>query len=572
MQQNSSIIVYNASIPAVVGGGELIITSSTIYSCGDWQGIFVRGSSVAQSTNSGRLKMRDASIKNANIAVYADNCARIDIQTTTFEDNYSHVQLNNFSNLNANNTQGVNIDFAYCNFNALMANTPLSSLPNFVIPVNNSSYRPMVYLNDFKTIAFNYCNFYCTNYASPPDQIGVDALDANGTTTMDGLYIGHCAFAGEFNTAVYIYNFYTVKIYYSTVSGDFYDGVAAHYGTDLWMSHNNISHSPNGLGNTAFKMNQVYQGIMGSFIFSNTFKKCINGMEYYYYSASPSNNTSPVFYNTFDSNTYGLVFAPKCHPVGNVSCNNNYYTNYIGTINFECNKFIGNKWGLVGVGDMTNQGALLGDEWGSFFAYYEFNNVNHYNYTSTSTYADIVWYNPNAIQNNNKLLRIYHHPQPPPNPINGYTYAPAFVNFNANASILLDNNTVNNGNRVNYLYTGPAQNAVTCWGNFKTDPNTQNGTGNNSKGNIVESSQDTLVKIFPNPSAGIFNISNPSTSSFNYYIYNMMGQVMGTGYIAAEKTIAIALDNAAKGCYTIIVEPIDNASQRQTFRLIKSND
>lgn len=52
----------------------------------------------------------------------------------------------------------------------------------------------------------------------------------------------------------------------------------------------------------------------------------------------------------------------------------------------------------------------------------------------------------------------------------------------------------------------------------------------------------------------------------------MMGQVMGTGYIAAEKTIAIALDNAAKGCYTIIVEPIDNASQRQTFRLIKSND
>jgi len=574
MQQNSSITVLNSNTNGVQGG-QLIIDACNVSSCGDWQGIFVRGSSVAQSTDNGKLEIKGYStIKNANIAVYGDNCARIHVEYSTFEDNYVHMQLNGFSNLNWNNTLGVNVDFDYCTFNALMASTPLSSLPNYVPAVVNNSYRPMVYLNDVKDIDFRHCDWNCTNYASTPDQIGLDVFDAIGTSVVNGffvsgLFVENCHFAGEFNTAIYLNSFYVVKINTSTVAGDFYDGVAAHAGADLTMFTNNISHSLNGLGHTAFKMNQVLQGTQGSYIYGNTFMKCTNGMEYYYYSSNQSNNMSSIEHNTFQSNTYGLVFAPKCHPAGNVSCNNNYYSNYVGNITFECNKFISNGWGLEGVGDMPDQGALLGDEWSGFFSYYALNsNLNPplYEYASTSTYADIAWYNPNAI------LYIYYHPQPTPNPNNGYAYTPAPVKFSANASLLLDNNTVNNANKGNYLYTHEAANPVTCWGSYKTDPNTQKGTANNSKGNIRENSQDTLVKIFPNPSAGVFNISNPSQSDFNYYIYNMMGQVMGSGYIAAEKTIALVLDNAANGCYTVILHPANNAGQRQTFRLIKSND
>jgi len=233
-------------------------------------------------------------------------------------------------------------------------------------------------------------------------------------------------------------------------------------------------------------------------------------------------------------------------------------------------RFINNDWALVGVGDMTNQGSLASYDWGTFFGYYALNALGTaYECPSISKYADVAWYRPGGA------LESYNQPAPPP--LNGITYVPVTFKFKNNASIVLglingNSNTIDINNVGVDWFGMTAALADNCWGSYKTDPNTGNGLGSANKGNILQNAQDTLLKIFPNPSADIFNISNPSKSPFNYRIYNIMGQVLGTGNIGTEKTVSLTLDYLANGCYTLVLEPMDNTGQRQTFRLIKNNE
>ncbi len=553
MQQNSSITIQKHS--STGNGGELNLTSCNISSCGDWQGIFVRGMSTAKDVSNGLLYMRSSSIRDANIAIYGDNCARIDVQSTNFDNNYSHLQLNHYNNVTSGH--GPDILFSGCNFNALMPAAPLSGLPGFVLAVLNSPKRPMAYLYDVKSVSFLTCTFGCTNYATPPDQIGIDVFDAMGTSSsISGVNAWDCDFTGEFNTAIYMNNGNWSEIGSSglptTVTGSFIDGVAVLNGSEVIIQYTDITHASGTLGHTGIKIDQT----VNINLHDNKCKYFTNGMEYYFDQSISTNNTYSVLNgNTFDYNTYGLVYAPVCYPTGNVSCNNGHRAKHgsnTSAFDFTCNRFEHNDWGFVGTGDMDDQGSSGGDDWGGFFGdctgWDNSTPAICTTYVSTSAKADIAWYDANTF--------------------NVYFYPTFGLYFNSACSLLLDNHSVD------YLTTNcPGSNSTyenSCFSSFKTDPNASSGTKSFDIKN--EPLLDSIVKIFPNPNNGSFFMQNHSKSLYNYKVYNAIGQLVCQGYINADKTEPIHIITNPTGFYNIVVEPMGGEGKRQVFKIIKTND
>ena len=73
--------------------------------------------------------------------------------------------------------------------------------------------------------------------------------------------------------------------------------------------------------------------------------------------------------NFIEHCTYGLVIAPYCDPVNsNSACstlNNAYYLN-TRNVNITCNHIFYCDYGVVGTGDISDQGDING-EWETFF-------------------------------------------------------------------------------------------------------------------------------------------------------------------------------------------------------------
>lgn len=75
------------------------------------------------------------------------------------------------------------------------------------------------------------------------------------------------------------------------------------------------------------------------------------------------------------------------------------------------------------------------------------------------------------------------------------------------------------------------------------------------------------LKVYPNPSAGIYNVSIPATyQNVSYNVYNVVGQNVRSGKITAAGTINI--NHAANGVYMLKVTD-DASGATATFKLIK---
>jgi len=540
MKADASIIVSNNSINTSVNGGELSITGSCVSSCDDWQGIFVRGtnSSIAQSSASGKLYMRTSYISEAYIAIFGDNNARIDIQTTNFEENYMHVQLNNFSGTSS--SHGVEIDFSSCNFKPLMASTPSSSLPGFVPSLNTSTYRPFVYIYDSKTISFTSCNFNCLNYASPRDQIGLDIIIVSGAASgVPGFSINSCIFDGEFNTAVYIEDGQDVAIgdvsTSNEIKGDFTNGISINGGQDVSVTYNNIHHAGSH-GNTALKMDQTIQSFT-SLVTHNIFKDCVNGMELYFDRSGSNNTDTYVIHNTFENNGYGLVYAPVCYPIGSPSCNVGHYSAGFSTtaFHFDCNKFISNGWGLVGCGQMNEQGQSNTNpknDWGSFFC--------GSGSTSTSSLGDIAWFN--------NTLWVTHQ---------------TTLKFGAASSISIDGTTVNAANIGSYIQPSIGT-TNSCYQSFKTSSILDSAVFSHIQG------ESKFENIYPNP----FNtelIIQGFEGKIAIELFSLLGQRALTCQAQGDKVL-LPLGNIAPGCYFIKITNMESNKIIEYRRAIKTGE
>lgn len=74
------------------------------------------------------------------------------------------------------------------------------------------------------------------------------------------------------------------------------------------------------------------------------------------------------------------------------------------------------------------------------------------------------------------------------------------------------------------------------------------------------------IKVYPNPSAGIYNISvNGAYGNLSYQLYNMLGQSVTGGTIATDGTINIT--SAANGVYMLKVA--DASGKTANFKLVK---
>jgi lysyl endopeptidase len=82
------------------------------------------------------------------------------------------------------------------------------------------------------------------------------------------------------------------------------------------------------------------------------------------------------------------------------------------------------------------------------------------------------------------------------------------------------------------------------------------------KGNSLKDA----VRVYPNPSAGIYNINvSGGYTNLSYQLYNMLGQSVSNGSIATNGTINIT--NAANGVYMLkVAEPNGKTA---TFKLVK---
>ncbi|PSR05714.1 MAG: hypothetical protein BRD49_04275, partial [Bacteroidetes bacterium SW_10_40_5] len=77
-----------------------------------------------------------------------------------------------------------------------------------------------------------------------------------------------------------------------------------------------------------------------------------NGIEYY---NSNAPNPTTIDHNTIVNNTYGIVVAPSVHPIpGNSTANS---TSNTINLNITCNKLWNNDIGILGCGQMNDQGG-----------------------------------------------------------------------------------------------------------------------------------------------------------------------------------------------------------------------
>jgi hypothetical protein len=75
-----------------------------------------------------------------------------------------------------------------------------------------------------------------------------------------------------------------------------------------------------------------------------------------------------------------------------------------------------------------------------------------------------------------------------------------------------------------------------------------------------------LFKVYPNPSAGIFNVSVTGSNTINYQMYNMLGQPVTSGTFSAGDN-SLNISGAANGVY--ILQITDETGKTANLKLVK---
>lgn len=451
----STIVMVAGTSITVPSGTSLTLINCNISCCaGIWKGIDVKGG--------GSLTLTNCTINNAAIAVYSENGGAIAITGSKFMNNVNHIAISSYSagKLSANISTN-----AFGN----LLNLPYLASTTFFATLNNSNYGKMVYVNDIP-------NGFATGGSITSNRFDNNIPEANGW----------------YASGIEFYNADSININTDSfgISGPYFDrGVYAENGSGS-TSYLNFTGNVF-MGNTLSKtfrtgivLNNVQNcGIGGSVGSHNVFKYLVNGIEYYQPSTISSANS--ITYGDFEYNTYGFVGAPSSHPV--LTGANNSLTNPLN-VSVKCNKFIHNDFGILGSGNLINQGDTLNDEG---------NNFNKLTPSSTCTptcsslnnYADILWVSLRSTHT------FYIATSYPGTVTTGLT----------SGSVAFNGSTVSNSSS-NLL--GTSANAASCWATFKRDE-TSIAAGNDS---------NTVLNVYPNPSYNYFTIQMPESGERVHYL------------------------------------------------------
>lgn len=84
---------------------------------------------------------------------------------------------------------------------------------------------------------------------------------------------------------------------------------------------------------------------------------------------------------------------------------------------------------------------------------------------------------------------------------------------------------------------------------------------------VTTISEKNLFSIFPNPATNELNIAMNTQQTFEFRIYNTLGQAVRSGTAQGKKTV-VELSNLANGFYSIEIR-VDHQTNRQSFILAK---
>lgn len=342
--QGTNILLESCAEIVVEKGGYLNVEYTNFVGCDNWQGITVLGDSNSiagrnlGSSIHGSMYMKESSVSNANVGVYAINGGFVYLDSNEFIRNAYHIGFN---------------DYKHSDYSIVFRNKlyPCSEFHDKIIvkatgvqklcsagrddiPSDRKSY---LFINKMKNtiIDFNYFiadipyNDRHYNYYSA-------GIEVNNSKDLN---ISNNRFTNYFLN----YDVYMRNTSNSSINGN--EFIANFYGAPI-------------LDNQGLT-NGVYMKECDSMqVQYNKFHNNVNGLEIYNRTYKATNK---IIGNSIRENYIGLLLAPEKNPT-NAYTGDNVSADSMNQFIY-CNKFFDNKNGMIGSGNLRYQTGYNGEDW-----------------------------------------------------------------------------------------------------------------------------------------------------------------------------------------------------------------
>ena len=447
---NTFLIIDDCVKITVKEGGTLLIDSSIVSSCSNWQGIVVENGGSGR----GHLKMTSSHLSYATLGILARNGGQIYIGNDTFENNYAHIGVAASSISNQDSVRIGRCMFGRVRYNFTDSTYTCGhddwvgsfSYPN--LAGDTDIWRPLVFIDSAEDVLVTQNLFAIDVFYRP---------NPPGSTLPINLFNGRVGLLSQ-NTRKYIIrenDFYGTN-QYSVLMKNTPDYASKFEGNII-----------NGGGSQSIS-NQLMCGALiengdSLVVYSNQFNTLHRGLEMY----GAGNYPDTVKDNRFENNTYGLAIAPNEWPLTSDTTQNKD-TSLI-KVQIHCNKFTSNTIAIGGSGNLQDQlginhedSADVGNaftyttDWDfiwqdndtSLVRYYTSNNSDTPNHNVNKPIIDINSY---KVANSNFIRRTQLDTLL--NPFINDNYCRAFLKT-SNAHVGMDKTEVVNGEKV-WVYPNP---------------------------------------------------------------------------------------------------------------------
>jgi hypothetical protein len=442
----------------VPSGSTLTLEKVSVTCCsGMWQGIVVQGG--------GSLIIKNGcTITNATCGVYSDNGGAVDISGSTFQQNVNHIALADYTS----STLSVNI---HGNTFGNLVTMPGLSTSFFYKPLKNASYNKMIYISN---VPYGLSN----SIASNTFDNYIPTINGSG---ISGIEVYHSGASGVI-----------------TFNANTFGGSGTSFAREIYAEGGSSSSSITGnltFTNNSFYGNNSGSGIVlndvegcsitGSITDHNTFENLQNGVEYYQNYTVSTGNAIELAH--FEQNTYAIVAATGSHPVL-VGSNNNVSVQL--ALQMSCNKIVKNTYGIIGSGDLQDQGDASTDAGNNF------NTASGTHCTTCSsqnTEADILWIGDGTNRTNYYASTDYS----------------STINTSTTTTSVSINGTTQSSSGNGFTMNSILSSASSCWASFKM-------SGLSSKSSAKE------LKLYPNPTSAFFTIELPHSEMIVNYSLQVM--------------------------------------------------
>lgn len=543
MDPCSQITIENAA--GGTNGGKLILSNgTTITGCSDWQGIYVKGEPNTDKIGAnlqkhGQLEIQGnlnpIQISDAKIAIYSENGGNIKVDNAIFSFNEMDIAYGTYKN----SVSGIYYDQVSFIQNSIFKNLRPVICGTVFTPdanANLSGKYPMVYMENTGGVSISPGCLFRSDLPSLKC-IGIAAYNLQESGSgANGLFVGGCTFEGQLDEGMYL-----LESKGLSVKGSYFGNSA----TPITMRTGIYAKNSCGSVDGSSSLNRFYY--------------LENGMEVY----NQNTCTLSVLHNDFEHNTFGLVAAPEEYPITNgltgTAFSINTATDYIN-LDIECNKFYYNSIGIVGSGNLIDQGSSSTSATNNFNGYTGASGSP----TSLNTNADVFW----QISGNSDV-NYYDFPS------SGGAVLPP-VDYKLSSDISLNYNphyfTIT-GISPNSGWATNIQLSPSSTYRFKLTVATSSGSclGSWKRSLFVKEQTENKIRIYPNPSSSDFIVEFPSISeSGRIQAWDMMGRkLLDVPCSSKQKTFNIKAGLWQPGAYQIIFSDFKGYLFEQTVIKVK---